>query len=163
MVLVPQHDPDSVFGREVAQEDRDDQGVGLVPCHLHEAGGREVAFRIGVRVTEVLHREEVARIPARDPGPVAAPGASLCKLLELLVQPLESMVGQAVNPVVEYAPHGGPKPTGWLAAVVPILERAASRLPATAALECRPRLDRPLRPARTLRGVRSRAMHAARG
>src|SRR5438034_119741 len=45
MVFVAQHHPDSVFGREIAQKDRDDQGVGLVTGHLHEAGRRRIASR----------------------------------------------------------------------------------------------------------------------
>ena len=46
MILVAQHDRDCVLGREIAQEDRDDQRVGLVARHLHKAGGREVALGV---------------------------------------------------------------------------------------------------------------------
>src|SRR5438094_2071688 len=116
-----------------------------------------------MREPEVLHREQIARVRARDPWPVATPSASFRERFELLMQPLESMIGQAVNPVVEDALHVRTKPTVWRRGVAPILGRAALRPPAMAALEHRPRVDLRLRPTRTLLGGRSRAMHAAGG
>src|SRR6266699_4126579 len=66
-----------------------------------------------MREPEVLHREQIARVGTGDPGPVATPRASLREPFELLMQPLESMIGQAVNPVVEDALHVRTKPTVW--------------------------------------------------
>src|SRR5207249_6191861 len=66
-----------------------------------------------MREPEVLHREQIARVRAGDPWPVATPRASFREPFELLMQPLESMVGQAVNPVVEDALHVRTKPTVW--------------------------------------------------
>src|SRR5205823_14653096 len=58
-----------------------------------------------MREPEVLHGEQVARVRASDPRPVATPRASLREGFELLVESLEPMSGQAVNAVVDDALH----------------------------------------------------------
>src|SRR5579859_77972 len=63
-------------------------------------------------MTKVLHLEKASRVRARDPGPVAAPAPCTGQRVELLVQPLEAMLRQAVNSEVKHSLHSGTKPTG---------------------------------------------------
>src|SRR2546423_2017340 len=96
MILVANRRADSVFGAQIAHEDRDDQGVGFVPRHLHEPGRAQGAAFLISQVPEELHLEEATRLRTGDPWRATAPCASLAERLELLVHALDSMLGKAI-------------------------------------------------------------------
>src|SRR5260370_39234848 len=105
MVLVLQCRLDPVFRAQVAHEDGDDQGVGLVARHLHETRSGGIYDVLVFEVAEVLHLEESARVRAGHPRRLAAPCTCSGKSLELDVHPLETLLRQPVQPVVEDSTH----------------------------------------------------------
>src|SRR5690348_838247 len=136
MVLVEDRCADPVLGAEVAHEDRDDERVGLVAGHLHEAGGAETRTDLVAEVAEELHLEKPARLGARDPRATAAPRADAGERVELFVDALEAMLRQAVEPVVEDPRHLPCKPTRLSLKVrgrAPLTAPRASPPPARAA------------------------------
>ena len=92
VVAVPQQDSNPVLGAQIAKEDRDDQGIGFIARHLHEARCGKVGRLSLPRVSEVLHLEQAARMRAGDPRPIAAPGSSTRKGFELIVQTLQQVI-----------------------------------------------------------------------
>src|SRR5438105_3437861 len=97
----------ALSGAKVAHEDRDDQGVGLVAGHLHKAGRAQVPTHLVLEVTEELHLEETTRLGAGDPRLAASPDARVRKHVELLVETLQPVVGQPIEPVVKNPGHDG--------------------------------------------------------
>src|SRR5260370_39657032 len=105
MILVLQCRLDSVFRAQLANEDGDDQGVGLVARHLHETCSGGVYDVLVFEVAEVLHLEESARVRAGHPRRLAAPSTCSGKTSELGGHPLETLLGKSVQPVVEDSAH----------------------------------------------------------
>jgi len=56
-------------------------------------------------MAEVLHLEETARLRAGDPWPAASPGASRGEQVELFVEVLEPVFGEAMQAVVKDSRH----------------------------------------------------------
>ena len=105
MVLIANRGRDAVLRAEVAHEDGDDQGIRLVARHLDEAGGAQPGTFVLLEVTEVLHLEKRTRLSAGDPWLAAPPCPGTREGRELIVDPLELMLGQAVQAVVEDPRH----------------------------------------------------------
>jgi hypothetical protein len=60
MIFVSNRGANPVFGAEVANEDGDDQGVGLVAGHLYETGRAELPAFFVPEVAKELHLEQAA-------------------------------------------------------------------------------------------------------
>src|SRR5450759_2084833 len=95
VILVYHGRRDGVFRAEVPHKDRDDQSVGLISCHLHEARSADISLVVS-KVSVVLHLEKAARVRAGDPGWIATSGACGGKCLELVVDALEALLGKPV-------------------------------------------------------------------
>jgi hypothetical protein len=105
VVLVPPDRSDPVFGAQVAEEEEEDQGIGLVALHLEEAARRDLlAFGID-QVPEVLRLEEVARLRGGHPDRLAPPLADGRQRLDLLCQSLETIGWDAVKAVMDDSSH----------------------------------------------------------
>src|SRR5690242_8595303 len=111
MVLVTDRGPHSMLGAEVAHEDRDDQSVRFVGRHLDEPARAQTAALVVAEMSEILHLEEPVRLGAPDPWCAAMPRADIAKGGELLVDPLETLSGQAVKAVMKNPRHVRSKPT----------------------------------------------------
>src|SRR5712692_6406057 len=84
---------DPILGAEVAQEDRDDQRIGLVAGHLHKTGCAGVGHILDLEMPEELHLEQASGEGARDPGWLAAPRAGDGEGFELGMHALETLLG----------------------------------------------------------------------
>src|SRR2546423_11897426 len=105
MVLVANRSSDSVLNTEVPHENRDDQRVGLVACHLHEPRcAQSFAFVIS-QVSEEFHLEQPAGLGTRHPWRPTPPRACLREHIELFVDAFESMLGKAMQSVMEDSRH----------------------------------------------------------
>src|SRR5437879_1900502 len=105
VVLVSEDRPDAVLGAQVAEEEHQDEDVGLVAADLEEARGRDVLALGLTDVAEVLHLEEAGRALCRDPGSLAAPGAGGRQPGELPLHPAEPLLGKPVEAVVQNPGH----------------------------------------------------------
>jgi len=105
VIFVSHLDSDSVLGAEIAHEDRDDESVGFVACHLHETCSAQICSVLDAKVAEELHLEQACRARAGDPWPIAPPGPGSRERFELLVDAFEALLGQAMHFVMENSPH----------------------------------------------------------
>src|SRR4051794_29880616 len=105
MILVADRCPDLVLRAQVTHGDGDDQCVRLVARHLDEAGSAQRQPFFIFEVTEVLHLEESTRLRARDPRLTAAPCASPREQFELFVYPLDPVLRETMQAVVEDSRH----------------------------------------------------------
>src|SRR6266550_5160731 len=96
MILVANRRADPVFGAQVTHEDRDDQGIGFVAGQLHKAGSAQGLAVVIPQVPEEFHLKQPAGLRAGNPGRATPPRTGLGKHIELFVDTLESMLGQAM-------------------------------------------------------------------
>ena len=105
VLLVLPDGPDAVLGTDVAEEEEEHQRVGLVSAHLKEAAAGDVRALGGEKMPEVLGTEEVARLGRGQPGRLAPPFAHGGQGLDLPFQPLQAIVPQTVQAVVDDSGH----------------------------------------------------------
>ena len=105
VVFITHGNRDPVLRTQVAHEDRDDESVRLIAGHLHKAGRAEVPLFFQAEMAEVLHLEEAGRARAGNPRGITTPSPRSRERFELLVDALEPLLRQAVQPVVENSRH----------------------------------------------------------
>src|SRR5438270_1353163 len=105
VLIVPPDGAHTVFGADVAKEEEQDQGIGLVTVQLQKAGRANLLALGREQVPEVLRPEEVAGEARRHPDRLAAPLARGCQRLDLFQEALQARFRDAVQAMMDDPCH----------------------------------------------------------